>query len=431
MRREPPGVTSHRWPQVLPRGAGVLFTATSSTNVEGDLRVLPPNGPAKTLVKQASNGRYESDGHLLYSQQGTLFAVAFNLDRLEVTGPSTPLLDGVETTIRTGAGGHVEFDLSSAGALVYKRISGETGTVLSWLDSTGRTEQIVPKSGDYKYPRLSPDGKRVAIEVHQEGRASIWIYDLNRQTMSRLALDSENQTIPVWTPDGRYVVFSTATTLGWAPADGSGKAERLVTPTASAAARSFSPDGKWLLFTQDDPQTGFDIWRVAVELMAGTMRLGQPQPLLKQNGAQFVPAVSPDGRWLAYQSDESSIHEVYVRRFPSDGGAAQGAKVQVSYEGGIGPVWSPTGRELFYKSPEGRVMAVGYKGNGESFEAAKPYTWVEKRLLGGSYYSFEIAPDGKRLMIIAPKKEAKPDTPMRILFNFGDELRRRAAKAGS
>jgi serine/threonine protein kinase len=430
VRGEPPGVTSHRWPQVLPRAAGLLFTAMSSIDVEGDLRVLPSGGAAKTLIKHASNGRYLGNGHLLYSQHGTLFAAPFNLDRLELTGPVAPVLDEVATTILSGAGGHAEFDVSSAGTLVYKKSWARNNHVLSWLDFTGRTEHILAKPGDYRYPRLSPDGKRVAIEVHEEGRASIWVYDLSRQTMSPLAFDSEPQGIPVWTPDGQYVAFSTGSTLAWAPADGSGKVERLRTPMTSPSPRSFSPDGKWLLFAQEDPQTGFDIWRVAVKGRPGPMRLEHPQPLLQQRGAQFVPAVSPDGRWVAYQSDETAVPEVYVTRFPSDG-AAQGGKVQVSNAGGIGPVWSPTGRELFYRSPEGRIMAAAYKASAESFAADKPSTRVEKRLTaGGSYYSFEVAPDGKRLMILVAVDEAKPEMHVRILFNLGDELRRRLGKAG-
>jgi serine/threonine-protein kinase len=428
VRGELPSVTSHRWPQVLPRDAGILFTATSSLAVEGDLRLLPPDGAAKTLVKQASHGRYVGSGHLMYSQGGTLFAAPFNLDRLELTGPATPVVNGVANAIRVGAGGRADFDVSSAGTLVYKRSLASSHHVLSWLDSTGNAEQIITKPGDYRYPTLSPDGKRIAIELHQEGRASIWIYDLSRQTMSPLAFESVDQVIPVWTPDGQYVVFRSENSLAWAPADGSGKVERLRTRLTSLGPGSFSPDGKWLLFAQEDPQTGFDIWRVAVEGRPGAMQLGHPHPLVQQRGAQFVPAVSPDGRWVAYQSDESSVAEVYVTRLTSDG-VPQGGKVQVSNQGGIGPVWSPTGRELLYKTPEGRVMAVRYEASGEAFVPDKPYTWVEKRVTGGgSYHSFRVAPDGKRLLILAEVDETKRETHVRILFNLGDELRRRFLK---
>jgi Tol biopolymer transport system component len=397
----------------------------------GDLRVLPPSGSARTLVKHVSDARYLSSGHLVYSQpgvaSGTLFAAPFNVERLELSGPAVPIIEGLTADFRAGAGGRLEFDVSSSGTLVYKT-QLTRDPVLIWLDSGGRVERIAAKPGDYKYPRLSPDGKRIAIELHREGRPSIWIYDIGRQTMAPLTTDSESAVIPIWSADGQYVVFSTGRTLAWTRSDGSGKLERLNASLSSPAVRSSSPDGKWFLFTQEDPRTGFDVWIAAVERVSGAMRLADPRPLLRLTGAQFSPAISPDGRWIAYQSEETGVSEVYVTKFSPDG-PGEAARVRVSNDGGIGPVWAPNRRELLFRTPDGRVMTAAYKAAGESFSIEKPRTWVETRLaVRSSYYSFDISPDGKRLLTFLAADEPKPETVVRMLFHLPDELRRRFAK---
>ncbi len=424
LKEDAPKVDSHRWPQVLPDGKGVLFA--SEGNRQGSLRVLPPGGAkAKTLVENSLQGRYLSGGYLVYYQSGTLFAAPVDLTRLKLTGQAVHLVDGVASH-RYVAG--AAFDVSSTGTLVYLREAPGNNAVISWLDSSGRVEPILTKAGGkWITPRLSPDGKRLALSVELDGRRNIWILELARETMTQLTFDSEPQDFPLWTPDGEFCLFRSGGALAWVRGDGSGKVERLKS-NRTAVPRSFSPDGRWLALVQDDPDTGVDLWTAPVERTPGALRLGQPQPLLRQAGNQFSPAISPDGRWVAYSSDQSGRHEVYVIPFsPQD--PVRGPRSQVSNEGGASPVWSRAGRELFYQALDNHLMAVSYTGKGDSFAPEKPRLWAGKRLsdgLGGSP-SFDVAPDGKRVVGIFDAEETKPETHLRVLLNVTDELRRRTA----
>jgi hypothetical protein len=200
-------------------------------------------------------------------------------------------------------------------------------------------------------------------------------------------------------------------------------------PVAGSAASlwSFAADGKWLAFSQNDPKTGSDLWTVPVERTPGDLRLGQPLPLLRQAGQQMNPAISSDERWVAYHSDESGRYEVYVMPFAPHSPGQRG-KWQVSNEGGSQPRWSRDRRELFYQGSDHRVMAAAYSVKGNSFVAEKPRVWAEKRLKDfGISPSFDVAPDGKRVVGLFDAEDTKPETSLRVLLNVGDELRRRTA----
>jgi predicted Ser/Thr protein kinase len=424
---EQQGVTSHRWPQVLPDGKGTLFVAQlAGGGVQDSLRVLPPgDGKAKTLVENSSNGRYLAGGYLVYYQRGTLFAAPLNLQRLELTGPAVALVDGVAYNNVFGA----DFDMSSSGTLVYRRSAGVSNRVVSWLDSSGKTTPVLAKPGGYSTPRLSPDGKRLALSiesVEQKREENLWIYDLTRKTMMRPSFDSEPQDYPVWTPDGAFLAFRSGGTLAWVRSDGSGKVERLPAANRDAIPWSFSPDGKWLAFAQNDPQTGAGLWTAPTERTPDALRLAQPQPLLRQAGVQGMPAFSPDGRWVAYHSSEAGRLEVYVMPFSPRGPALTGKWV-VSNEGGWWPAWSRNSRELFYLNLDRRVIAVPYIAKGDSFVVEKPRVWAERRLADvGATSSFDVAPDGKRVVALFDVEETRPETHLRVLLNVGDKLRRRA-----
>jgi hypothetical protein len=418
-KSDPSGGMMHAWPQVLPGSKGVLFTATNAS-AQGSLRVLTPNdGKLKTLVENSTHGRFLASGYVVYYQRDTLFAAPMDPDRLELTGPAVPLVYAV-----SNSGNRADFDLSTSGTLVYRR-GTVTNTLPSWLYASGKIEPVLAKPGNYSSPRLSPDGTRLALSVIQEGKQSLWVYDLKRETWNRLTSEDNPEWLPTWTPDGEFLAFRSGNTLAWTQWDGSGKVERLAGVNRNAGPWSFSADGKWLAFWPLEPDS--DLWTVPVERMPGVLLLGQPQPpLLQQAGSKGAPAISPDGRWLAYTSSVSGRFEIYVMPFSPQSGLP-GRKWLVSNGGGHGPIWSRSGRELFYVGPHRRVQVAAYTAKGDAFAAEKPRFWSEKQLAdNGSFPGFDVAPDGKRVVALLPADEAKPETILHVLLNVDSELRRRA-----
>jgi Tol biopolymer transport system component/DNA-binding winged helix-turn-helix (wHTH) protein len=406
------------WPQVLPGSKAILFAATNA-NGQGSLLIFTPNdGKTRTVVENSTYGRYLASGYLIYYQRGTLFAAPMDARRLELTGAAVPLVDGVAKFEQ----GRADFDLSSSGTLVYQRGTERSNAVLSWLYSSGRITPVLSEPGEYSTPRLSPDGTRLALSVLREGKQNLWIYDLGRETFTRLTSEQGPDSYPTWTADGEFVIFQSGNVLAWTRADGSGNVERLA-GISNAGPWSFSADGKWLAFWPLQP--GSDLWAAPVERKPGVLRLGQPQPLLQQAGSQGAPAISPDDRWVAYTSDESGRFETYVMPFSQ--GKAAGGKWQISNGGGWAPRWSGNGRELFYQSRnDQRVQVVSYTVKGDSFIPEKPRQWSEARGSAQFFTGYDVAPDGKRVLMLSAAETVKPETHLRVLLNVDSELRRRA-----
>ncbi|MCU1237042.1 MAG: hypothetical protein JWP63_5009 [Candidatus Solibacter sp.] len=421
IKAESPGVTSHSRPHVLPGGKGVLFVAGAGV-ATGSLRVVPLSGsPAKTLVENSSTGRYVG-GHLIFNRGVKMFSAPMDLNRLELTGTVSPLIDGVAYDHFRGA----DFDVSASGTLIYRRTSPTANRAVMWLDSFGLKGRVLPKPGAYTSPRMSPDGKRLALMSESE----LWIYELAREKMTQLTFGSEVECCPVWSPDGDYVVFRAHSGIAWTRWDGSGLLQRAPAGHGpSGTPWSFSPRGKWLAFFGSSPLTGFDLWAAPVDRATGVLQLGQPVPLLTQPGLQAAPAISPDGRWLTYASDnESGRTEVYVIPFSPQDASRQG-KWPVSTDGGRAPRWSVDGGEIFFRSPDDHLMAASVTATGDSVRLGKPRVWYENRLadLGGPP-NFDVAPDGKHIVAMFDSEETKPDqTHLRVLLNVNDELRRQRA----
>jgi serine/threonine-protein kinase len=436
-----PGEFTHRWPQVLPGSQAVLFTASTQLGNYDDANidvVSLKTGARKTVQRGGFFPRYVAisggTGRLVYLHQSTLFAVPFDPGRLALTGVPAPILEDVNGS--AGAGGDFAFGgaPSGPGTFVYLARKGQAGSPISWLDSAGKTQPLHAPPGVYSTPRFSPDGKRLAFAVASGTGTDIWVKDLDRDTLSRLSFLAGVNRLPVWTPDGKNIVFIStnpaAPGLYWVRSDGSGEAQRLSDgKLVNEFPTSFSPDGKRLAFC-GTRSGSMDIFTASFEGDPGHVHLGNPELFLGTPFLDCYPAFSPDGRWMAYNSDESGVQEVYVRPFPGPGG-----RWQISKGGGFNPRWSRDGRELLFEGPDERVMAVGYNAKGDSFAAGKPRVWSQARLMwnSGGISVYDLAPDGKRIAAILASDEAggeKAPTHLTFLLNFFDELRRRAPAGG-
>jgi len=453
---------THRWPQVLPGGKAVLYTAHSTLgnyedanlvvhSLEGDTR--------KVLHRGGYHGRYLPSGHLVFIHEGTLFAAPFDLDRLELSGEPVPALESV--TANPGNAG-AQFAFSRDGTLVYQRGEGlGLATPIQWMDREGKIQPLRAAPGVYRAIRFSPDGRRLALEILERGNRDVWVYEWERDTLSRLTFDPSDDTTPVWTPDGRRIAFSSARAdqatgnLYWQRTDGTGEAERLWESKNPQMPRSWHPSGKFLAFQESNPQTSWDILILPLEGDdASGWKPGKPTVFLNSPFSEEVPFFSPDGRWLAYMSNESGRYEVYVRPFipggselRSDAGTSDslegarmrtipgpGGKWQISTAGGIWPKWSLSRRELFYLAEDGRIMVAAYIAEGDSFSAEKPRVWspglVPGRVGFGFGQTFDLHPDGERVAVLkASGDEARRDKVV-LIQNFFDELRRLAPVHG-
>ncbi|MEK7409697.1 MAG: hypothetical protein AAB225_31940, partial [Acidobacteriota bacterium] len=373
------GENAHRWPQILQGGESVLYTAGIGGSIQetGSLVVQSvKTGRRKVLWRGGYYGRYLPSGHLVYLQQGTLFAAGFDPGTWQLIGAPVPVEDSVTSSAMTGG---AQFDFSRTGTFIYTKGEVLLNVSLLWLDGAGKLEPLPAKAGAYMSPRLSPDGKRLALIRREGGSEDLWVYEWQRDIWNRLTVTPESEVSPVWSPDGRHIAFSSRGGIHWIRADGSSQAKRLTDSKTVQYPYSFSPDGKTLVFQGVFPKTGSDLWKLPLEGDApDDPRPGTPEPFLHERGTQSVPAFSPDGRWLAYASNESGRFEVYVRPFPEGG-----ARWQVSSGGGWFPVWSRTRPELFYRTPENRIMAVTYSVKGGAFVPGTPRLWSDKRLAPG------------------------------------------------
>jgi serine/threonine-protein kinase len=420
-----PGEFTHRWPQILPGGKAVLFTAAHTLNAfdGANIEVMSlSDHRRKTLIRGGTFGRYVPSGHLVYINGGTLFAVPFDLARLEARGTPVPVLEEVAYS---SALGFAQLDFSRAGTLIYRSGGAEGGRVtVQWMDSTGKTQPLLAKPGFYLRPRLSPDGSRLAMDITEGPNQDIWVYDWQRSGMTRLTFDGSNVN-QVWSPDGRYIIFGGKTGMFWTRSDGASTPQPLTRSSNVQYPYSFAPDGKRLAFYGGDPGTGYDLWTVPIEGDSAGLRAGTPEVFLQTPFDERNPAFSPDGRWLAYSSNESGSFQVYVRSFPD-----QGRRWQISNSSGVLPVWSRDGRELFFCTEDNQVMVATFAAKGDSFVAESPKAWSQQRIAdtGARILNYDLSPDGKRIVALMPAdtpQQRLPRSHVIFLENFFDELRRR------
>ena len=420
------GEFSHRWPQILPGDKAVLFTASATAAYDtANIEVMSlADRRRKILVRGGTYGRYLPTGHLIYANRGTLFAVPFDVDRLEVHGTSVPVLEQVGYNAQQGS---AQIDFSQTGTLIYR--SGGAGgdlPTLQWLDAAGQTQPLLAKPGAYQRPSLSPDGQRLALEVTEGSGTDVWVYNWQRDTMTRLTFTG-NAYAPLWSPDGRYISFQLrGEGMSATRSDGSGKPQALTQSKNAQLPWSFTPDGKRLAFFEAGAGT-YSLWTVPLESDNAELRAGKPEVFLQSQADDRYPSFSPDGRWMAYRSDESGTNQVYVRAYPDKGG-----KWQISNGGGTIPMWSRNGHELFFESLDNHIMVTAYTVKGDSFVADKPRLWSEKQLgsTGTVTRNVDLAPDSKRIVALMPAETPEDQTAKNhviFLENFFDEVRRRTA----
>jgi len=429
------GETRHTSPQVLPGSDAVLFTVVSGEDSRIDVLSFRAH-ERKTVVQGGAMGRYlatsNGGGYLVYLVQNTLLAAPFDPTKLAVTGTAQPVADDVSAMGSSIPG---DFDFSRTGTLVYLGGRREPERSIFWLDGSGQKQPLHPNPGFYGALRLSPDGTRLVYTMgatNAFSRQGLWIQDPERKPSVRLTSLSGISDSPLWSPDGTHILFSVRNQpnagVYWVRSDGAGEPQLLLNTSENMLPCAFSPDGKHVVFQGGNPFAAMDVWTAAFEGTPDHPQLGKREPLLRLRGFP-MPVISTDGHWLAYASEETGRREIYVQPFPGPGG-----KVPISTDGGGFPQWSLNGRELFFLSPDRRIMVVDYTMKGNSFSPGAPRLWSQQQILlnrgGGPFQPYALAPDGKRFAVVLyPDGTTEHQNPLRLTFllNFGDELRRRFA----
>jgi serine/threonine-protein kinase len=412
-----------RWPQLLPGGKAVIYTAMSGAGADrANVEVQSTtSGNRKVLVQGGTFGRYLRDGYLTYINQGTLYAVRMDPATLSVHGAPVPLLDDVAYSPLFG---YAQADVSRTGMLVYRKGAEGRQSVIDWIDRSGHASALLSVPGRYAWMRLSPDGQRLALTTHESGIASISVYDITSTQMARVTTRPGEYTGLTWLPGGARA-FGGGAGLGWVQTTGVAESAPLMTVKTAQTPWSVSPDGQRLAFYERGAETGFDLWTVPLLRSDTGPRLGRPEPYVRTRAFEVYPSFSLDGRWIAYASNESGAWEIYVRRFPDDG-----TKVRVSTSGGVLPYWSPNGHELLYRTDANRVMVVSYKAAGESFRATAPQPWSPHTLADtGVLPNFVVDASGERILALmpAPPKDRQSVNHVTVILNFDEEVRRRTA----
>jgi serine/threonine-protein kinase len=374
-------------------------------------------GQRKVLVERAVDGRYTTSGHLIYGVGGALHAQRFDPARLEVSGAAAPVLADVFQQTSAGAWGGYDYDVSDDGTLIYvPRAAAALRRVLIWVDRAGRLEELPTEPRAYQYPRLSPDHQRVALDLRDQ-QNDVWVWDLARAGLTPVTIGRRAGGPAIWTRDGQSVLFGPniagIINIHQQPLSG-GTPRRLTTSRNTQFVDVTTPDGASLVFNEQDSKSGFDLFLLPLDGAAS------PQELIRTPFNEYNADLSPDGKWIAYQSDESGRFEVYVRPFPR---VADG-RWPVSVNGGTRPLWGRDGRELFYLDQSRRMTVVSVV-SAPTLSFGQPQTLFETAQLGleGQQRNFELGPDGKRFLMVK-NLPPPPDVPPLVLVqNWFEELR--------
>ena len=402
------GDAGHVLPRFLQDGSGVLFTQLGPAGPRIGLWSRDTEGWRVVIEGAGVGAQWLPSGHLVYARRETLFVVPFDRSRREVTGPAVPVLDGVYTSsFRVPY-----FTVSDTGTLVF--VPARADDALVWVDHDGVSTPAAVERERYEHPRVSPDGRQIAVNFGTGDNKQIWILDPVRGVRVPLTTEGSN-FLPLWTPDGSRVVFGSWRTgqweLFWRLADGSGDAELLLEAPYFQAPSSFAPDGT-LAYYEIHPETSRDLWTLG----SGA----DPQPFLITSSNEAQPSFSPDGRWIAYSSDRSGRTEVYMRPFPGSE-----PSYQISTEGGVAPIWGPDGDVLFYRRGE-QLLSVTVQTE-PTPEFGVPQVVFEGKydltLAGDLHYS--ATPDRRRFLMVTHESA----TTVHMVLNWFGDVERATAGA--
>jgi len=408
------------WPTILPDGDTVLFTANTKDGTRIDAVSLRTR--QRRIVRTGGAfARYDPSGYLLFwvPPSINLLAAPFDAKRLEFTGAPATVIEGVVVTATRS----MLFALASNGTLIYlPEFRGELENKVVWVDRRGQVTPVMDTVAYWIQPRLSSDAGRLLLRK-LETNCELWIYDLQRRVLTRLAYGNDNHD-PLWMPDGKRVVFDvpngSVRGLVWQAADGSGDLQPLIHGLQNFVPSSWSGEGRRLALTLFDKSVS-QIW------VLDTDRAPEPQPFHQNGFDEKWPSFSPDGRYLAYSSDQSGRFEIYISSYPGPG-----AVTQVSAEGGTNPLWSRDGRELFYQ-------------NGTKMMAAKVATQpslsvgVAQELFREDFYfagraslgrEYDVTADGRRFVMLAPAGPAASPPQIHVIVHFPEELKRLVSAGG-
>lgn len=408
-------------PQLLPDRSHVLFTVTHGEHWnQADVVVESlATKQRRVLVEGGIDGRYTSSGHLLYGKDGVIYAVRFDLSTLQVSGRPAPVLPGVTQQTSAGSWGGFSYSISGEGSVIYHPT--EAGAIrrrLVWVDRQGREEALPAEPRAYQYPRLSRDGRKVALDLRDQ-KNDVWSWDLARSTLTRVTQNRYAGGPAIWNRDGDGVIFGpdidgvinlhTQSIAG-------GEPRRIGKGPINQIVDDLTPDGKWVVLSQRGAATDSNIRRLAVDGNS------EPDDLIATQFNELNSDISPDGRWIAYQSDESGRNEVYVRPFP----AVNEGRWQMSATGGTRPLWSRDGRELFFLDAVRNMTAVSV-ASGARLTFGAPQTLFATASFGleGQQRSFELSMDGKRFLMVR-NLPPPADVPSAVLIqNWFEDLRAR------
>ena len=411
-------------PQLLPDGQTLLFTLLggqeANDNTWSDANVVAhslKSGARNVLVRGGTDGRYLPSGHLIYARDGVLFAHVMDLDRLELRGGAVGVVDPL--AISAGPTGAAHMAVSDNGSLIHLATTQGLLTTMAWRDKRGTDTTVGAPAHAYDMPRVSPDGRRILVHAIDQDN-DLWIWNTVSETLTRLTFDRGLDSFPVWTTDGKNVVYVSRNNIYMRPSDGTGQPHQLLNrpPESSGAlvTNCVTSDGQSLIYSVGTPSN---------VMIVGLTGNDAPRPLLAnpqyaERGAQ----VSPDMKWIAYQSDESGIFQVYVRPFPD----VDAGRWQISAEGGTNALWAPDGKALYFVDPSGHIAGVPVQ-SGTSFSFGRPQPVIDVSDRPGSVYrNYDVSPDGSRFVVIKEPQRSRTGTQFIVTLDWFEELKRRVPR---
>jgi len=415
-----PQQRGHRIGGFLPDGQHFTFFAFGLRE-SGGLFLADLAGDPPRRLGASDSGALYSDGYLLFMNQSTLMAQQFSLRTLQFTAQPVPF-DTSVASIQSVPG----LSVSTNGTLTYRKGDNAQDFQLAWFDRSGRLIQTIGQPGGYISPSVAPDGRRFVVHRHDGSGGDVWL-SADGQTLSRFTFDAlQDNSNPIWSPDGRTVAFGSLRNGKWGiyikPADGSGNERLIVESAALSMPMSWSPDGQYIVYYIGTPKTLTDLWAYSVR---GDRK---PIPIAQTEFTENHAQVSPDGKWIAFNSDESGTYQIYVKPFPAGAG-----KWQASTNGGIYPRWRRDGKELFYmEAPDGaRVMSVDVNVAGNTTEFSEPRSLFDSGYYNSNhpanFLTYDVSPDGQRFLIARPRNlltDPVEKTPITIVTHWVSGLKK-------